>query len=251
MAEKGSFFFVSHPFLLFLRVMNGCRNIMPVIAGVVAVLLALAACGHGGMTEQAARAAVDTVEAHYKAYTTTEADLPLIAEADRRLDSRGVDRRTRVRAALYHGAVLDELGRPDSALIHYKRAEAACDTADHDLLGYINLRIAELFRCSTVADSAAIDKYKRAFDEFIAISNPQRQAQCLNGIGLSFMFTHPDSASHYILRAVTIASMAQDTLGLNNYLSSLVFFYYHNHQYLQAKNIAVQLMQRGDSTCCV
>ncbi|MBR1552324.1 MAG: hypothetical protein IJ632_08430, partial [Muribaculaceae bacterium] len=89
--------------MLFLRVMNGCRNIVHVITGVVAALLALAACGHGGMTERAARAAVDTVEARYKAYTTTEADLPLIAEADRRLDSRGVDRRTRVRAALYHG----------------------------------------------------------------------------------------------------------------------------------------------------
>ena len=221
------------------------------IAAVVALMLAVAACGHGGMTEQAARAAVDTVEAHYKAYATVEADLPLIDEADRRLDRRGVDRRTRVRAALYHGAVLDELGRADSALLHYKRAEAACDTADHDLLGYINLRIAELFRCSTVADSAAVGKYKRAFDEYIAISNPQRQAQCLNGIGLSFMFTHPDSASHYILRAVAIASMAQDPVGLNNCLSSLVFYYYHNHQYLQAKNIAVQLMQRGDSSCCV
>ena len=31
--------------------MNGCRNILPVIAGVVALMLALAACGHGGMTE--------------------------------------------------------------------------------------------------------------------------------------------------------------------------------------------------------
>ncbi|MBR1550847.1 MAG: hypothetical protein IJ632_00835 [Muribaculaceae bacterium] len=52
--------------------MNGCRNIVPVIAGVVAALLALAACGHSGMTEQTARAAVDTVEAHYKAYITTD-----------------------------------------------------------------------------------------------------------------------------------------------------------------------------------
>ena len=34
--------------------MNGCRNILPVVAAVVALMLAVAACGHGGMTEQAA-----------------------------------------------------------------------------------------------------------------------------------------------------------------------------------------------------
>ncbi len=52
--------------------MNGCRNILPVVAAVVALMLAVAACGHGGMAEQAARAAVDTVEAHYKAYATPD-----------------------------------------------------------------------------------------------------------------------------------------------------------------------------------
>ncbi len=52
--------------------MNGCRNIVPVVAAVVALMLAVAACGHGGMAEQAARAAVDTVEAHYKAYATPD-----------------------------------------------------------------------------------------------------------------------------------------------------------------------------------
>ncbi|HAP51245.1 MAG TPA: hypothetical protein DCQ56_08535, partial [Porphyromonadaceae bacterium] len=52
--------------------MNGCRNILPVVAAVVALMLAVAACGHGGMTEQAAHAAVDTVEAHYKAYATPD-----------------------------------------------------------------------------------------------------------------------------------------------------------------------------------
>ena len=35
--------------------MNGCRNISLVVAAVVALMLAVAACGHGGMTEQAAR----------------------------------------------------------------------------------------------------------------------------------------------------------------------------------------------------
>ena len=51
---------------------DGCRNILPVVAAVVALMLAVAACGHGGMTEQAAHAAVGTVEAHYKAYATTD-----------------------------------------------------------------------------------------------------------------------------------------------------------------------------------
>ncbi|MBO6250160.1 MAG: hypothetical protein J6N71_02295 [Muribaculaceae bacterium] len=186
--------------------MNGCRNILPVVA----LLLALAACGHGGMAEQAARAAVDTVEAHYKAYATVEADLPLIDEADHRLDRRGVDRRTRVRAALYHGAVLDELGRADSALIHYKRAEAACDTADHDLLGYINLRIASLYQNSFCVDTTAVHRYRRALRHYTIAEDEHYRMVCLGAIGNEYSLYRPDSAVLYLDSALEIASKLDD-----------------------------------------
>ena len=179
--------------------MNGCRNILHLMAAaVLALMLTVASCRHGGMTEQEARAAVDTVEAHYKAYTTDSADLPLIADADRRLDCRGVDRHTRARAAVYHGAVYDELGNPDSALIHYKRAETLCDTADHDLLGYINLRIASLYHAQYASDSVVLFPYFRAIKEFSKTQLTHYKATCHGAVGTIYAASNNDSALHYL-----------------------------------------------------
>ena len=221
--------------------MNGCRNILPVVAAVVAVLLALAACGHGGgMTEQAARAAVDTVEAHYKAYATTEADLPLIDEADRRLDRRGVDRRTRVRAALYHGAVLDELGRPDSALIHYKRAEALCDTADHDLLGYVNLRIAYIFQ-KEYANSTEL--FRKALHHFELDGDLYHQAMCWGEMANEYNASNKDSALMAINQAIRIASHGGfDDLAVSNRVSLCDYYFFNKKKYSAAKDSILSLL---------
>lgn len=50
------------------------------------------------------------------------------------------------RALLYRGAVLDELGRPADAMLSYKKAEFAADTADYRNLALIHLGIAEMYK---------------------------------------------------------------------------------------------------------
>ena len=229
--------------------MNRCRNIVPVVAAVVALMLAVAACGHGGMTEQAARAAVDTVEAHYKAYATTEADLPLIDEADRRLDRRGVDRRTRVRAALYHGAVLDELGRPDSALLHYKRAEATCDTADHDLLGYVNLRIASLYKNNFVGNSATLNKYKKALNHFERTDSIHYQIICLQNIGGVYRKLDMPLAYSYLKRALQLATKMVDSVNVCYTNELLARALYYDSKYLEAKEIGLKCLNNYNNFC--
>ena len=220
--------------------MNRCRNILPVVAAVVALMLAVAACGHGGMAEQAARAAVDTVEAHYKAYATVEADLPLIAAADRRLDRRGVDRRTRVRAALYHGAVLDDLGRADSALLHYKRAEAACDTADHDLLGYINLRIAYIFQ-KEYANSTEL--FRKALHHFELDGDLYHQAMCWGEMANEYNASNNDSALMAINQAIRIASHGGfDDLAVSNRVSLCDYYFFNKKNYSAAKDSILSLL---------
>ena len=41
---------------------------------------------------------------------------------------------------------MDELGHPDSAMIYYKTAEANAAPDDYSNLGFINLRIANLYQ---------------------------------------------------------------------------------------------------------
>ena len=50
------------------------------------------------------------------------------------------------RAFIYKGAVMEELGHPDSAMHYYKTAEAAAHEKDYANLGQINTRIADVFR---------------------------------------------------------------------------------------------------------
>ena len=231
--------------------MNGCRNILPVVAAavVVAQMLAVASCRHGGMTEQEARAAVDTVEAHYKAYTTDSADLPLIADADRRLDCRGVDRHTRARAAVYHGAVYDELGNPDSALIHYKRAETLCDTADHDLLGYINLRIGYLYQFHFCVDTTALSRFRQSLSRYTLANNKHYQIICLGSIGNLYNIDNLDSAYTYLSRSRKMALAINEMALFSDYEVSLAENYFRRKEYVKAKECALGIIiHNNDST---
>ena len=230
--------------------MTVSRNILPLMAAavVVALMLAVAACGHGGMAEQAARAAVDTVEAHYKAYATTEADLPLIADAARRPHCRAVDRRTRVRAALYHGAVLDELGRADSALIHYKRAEAACDTADHDLLGYINLRIASLYQMEFASDGEVLTRYQFALDNFKSCKDTHYQLVCLDAITRCYDLTDKNTAIDYADSLFRLAETHNELWYVIRAKSLLAQIHFFKREYLKANRFAVSALTMATDT---
>ncbi|MBR3451442.1 MAG: hypothetical protein IKH25_01050 [Muribaculaceae bacterium] len=103
-------------------------------------------------------------QARYKTYQDiTARDDSAITRALHWYRAHNGEREKLTRANLYKGAVMEELGHVDSAMIYYKTAEAAADTTDYANLGQINTRIADLFRLNDCSEQICFDKYKTAF----------------------------------------------------------------------------------------
>lgn len=86
-------------------------------------------------------------QARYKTYQDiTASDDSAITRALHWYRAHNGEREKFTRANLYKGAVMEELGHVDSAMIYYKTAEAAAASTDYANLGQINTRIADLYR---------------------------------------------------------------------------------------------------------
>lgn len=90
------------------------------------------------------------------------------------------------RAMLHRGTVAEEMGNPVDAIKWYRHAEANADTADHNMLGYINLRIADLYMGEYAKNERANNYAQIAINHF-------KQINC----------THYEIASILTLAALT------------------------------------------------
>ena len=109
-------------------------------------------------------------QARYKAYIPATSD----SDINRALSyykQHPKEREKLTRAYIYKGAVMEELGHPDSAMFYYKTAETSADPDNYFNLGYSNLRIAQLYQSFYVNDSAVVERMKRASRYFTAIGD--------------------------------------------------------------------------------
>ncbi len=123
-------------------------------------------------------------------------------------DSR--DREKRTRSLIYKGAVLDELGDKTAAMLWYKQAEEAAAPHDYFNLGYVNLRMASLYRKVYAESELHIDKYKKAYGYYRLANDTAYQLKCLNYIGPLYRASNQDSAYHYIFKAIDLAKKYGD-----------------------------------------
>ena len=87
-------------------------------------------------------------QARYRCYITATSDSD-INRALAYYRAHPGEREKLTRANIYKGAVMDELGHPDSAMHYYKQAEAVADTTDYFNLGYAKMRMGTLYRDHT------------------------------------------------------------------------------------------------------
>ena len=118
------------------------------------------------------------------------------------------------RSLLFKGAVLYEMGEKKEALRFYKQAESVADTSNYDFIGYVNLRMAEVYAYSYIQNQEHISKLRKALSNYKKSGNTKYQLSCLSGLSSSFRVHNMDSAYYYMDIMADLARTVGDSVKL-------------------------------------
>ena len=182
-------------------------------------------------------------QARYKCYITASSD----SDINRALDyyqHHGNEKDKLIRSYIYHGAVMEELGKPDTAMLSYKRAEVeALEKRDIFNVGYARLRMGVLYNEHHAYDGRDIEKFEQALDCFKATNNIDYQIVCLQKLGANYRQTNPDKAQKAISEAISLAQEKKDTGKIINSVSELAQLYFRLENNKSNKTAYQQLQQ--------
>ncbi len=186
-------------------------------------------------------------QARYKCYITATSDSDITRALDYYRHHSG-EREKLTRAYIYKGAVMEELGHPDSAMLYYKQAEAVVDTSDFYNLGYTNLRIAELYQSHYANDSAVVARMKKAYGYFVKTGD---SAYCVTALGTQGCFSNligEDSAIFYLEKAINLGERVNSPKRFL-YQSKLAGLHFYAGNYSRAKDLAMKIFWKGRELC--
>ncbi len=186
-------------------------------------------------------------QARYKAYIPATSD----SDINRTLayfTAHPKEREKLTRAYLYKGAILDELGFPDSAMIYYKHAEKTAAPDDHFNLGYSNMRIAQLYQRYYANDSAVVARMKIATRYFWATRDTGYLITALGTQGCYPKIVGEDTARFYLKQAISLAKQIKSSKGFQ-YQSKLAGSYFYYGDYIKAKELAMDIVRNGSDQC--
>jgi len=182
-------------------------------------------------------------QARYRCYITATSDSD-INRALAYYRAHPKEREKLTRANIYKGAVMHELGFPDSAMLYYKHAEAVADTADYFNLGYVNLRISCLFLDQVSKDSSVIVRLHRAIRYFEKLQDTTRLLQVLGNLASFTGYSQPDSAKQYLWRAIELARRFDPTQQYTHE-STLAGVYFFQNEFAEANALAMDVLRHG------
>ena len=185
-------------------------------------------------------------QARYKCYITATSD----SDINRALDyyrAHDEEREKLTRAYIYKGAVMEELGHPDSAMLYYKHAEATAAPDDYFNLGYTNLRIATLHREVFSQDTTAIFRYKEAIRYFTILNDTNYLISCYGGLGAYCGVNRPDSTEFYLSHAIDLAQKFNPSKQYT-YKSKLAGFnLFYTKDYRMANLLSMDVLRNGSN----
>ena len=169
------------------------------------------------LTDEGDRAyrALLLTQARYRCYIVATSD----SDINRALGyyrAHAREREKLTRAYIYKGAVMEELGHPDSAMFYYKQAEATADEKDYANLGQINIRIASLYRMFYGDKEICFDKYSNALKYFKLLGDKPKQQNCLFNMAGCVGITGRGNAEYYFKAAIELAVELNDSSSIVN-----------------------------------
>ena len=200
----------------------------------------------GSLTREGDRAYRDLLltQARYKCYITATSD----SDINRALDyyrRHSGEREKLTRAYIYKGAVMEELGHPDSAMFYYKHAEATAAPDDYFNLGYVKLHIATLYQDQVSQDSSAIIRLKDAIHYFSLLNDTNFLITAYGDLGTILIENNMDSSELYLIKAISLARQFNPSKQYT-YKSKLSGFYlFYKEDYLKAKELAMDVYNKG------
>ena len=214
------------------------------------------AISRDSLTSEGDRAYCDLLltQARYKAYVTATSD----SDINRALAwyrAHPADREKLTRAYIYKGAVMEELGHPDSAMLYYKTAEATAAPDDYFNLGYAKLRIGALYRDNYAMDGRQIIEFEKALDYFNNTDNVDYQLTCLINLGSLCCLHSPQKADSLLNKALSVAKMQCDTmkyiLAMQNLIKKDIYLRHYEDAHQHAVNMLSMNSQFIDATFCI
>jgi tetratricopeptide (TPR) repeat protein len=192
----------------------------------------------GSMPAEADRAyhGLLLAQARYKAYITATSD----SDINRALSyyrNHPSDREKLTRSYIYKGAVMEELGHPDSAMYYYKTAEATAVPDDYFNLGYVKYRMGYLYGSFYAMDGKDLEKYEEAVECFSHTNDTVYQIQAMNNLGCLYRETKPEEAMATFNKAMDLARQTNDTAFICAINHSKVVLLFYQGKYDEARRL--------------
>ncbi len=195
------------------------------------------------LTTQGARAyhGLLLAQARYKAYVVATSD----SDINRALSyyrAHSGEREKLTRAYIYKGAVMEELGHPDSAMYYYKSAEATAAPDDYFNLGYSKMRMGSLYNDYYSMNGREIEKYEEAIHYFRMSCDTAYLLTAMNNLACFYRDSKPKEAETLLMQASEIAISINDTNKLNYCKSALTLLFFYQERYEEAQQLIRQVI---------
>ena len=186
-------------------------------------------------------------QARYRCYITATSDSAISCALDYYRRHSG-EREKLTRAYIYKGAVMEELGHPDSAMFYYKHAEATATSSDYFNLGYINLKIGELYQNYNAADSIILRRMRKATSCFSSCGDTILMVSSIGSLGVCLRKTDKDSSIQYLEKAISLANTIH-SCNRFFYQSKLAGIYFYQNEYIKSRNLSLDIIRNGKDCC--
>ena len=189
-------------------------------------------------------------QARYKCYITATSDSD-INRALAYYRRHSGEREKLTRAYIYKGAVMEELGHPDSAMLYYKHAEATAAPDDYFNLGYVKFRIGYLYGNFYALNGKDIEKYEEAVDCFFHTNDTVYQIISLNNLGCVYRETMPNKAIFMFQQAADLAHELDDTTSIVSIYHSMIVLLYYQRKYHDAHQLIQEISHYQIEPACL
>ena len=183
-------------------------------------------------------------QARYRCYIVATSDSD-INRALAYYRSHSGEQEKLTRAYIYKGAVMEELGHPDSAMLYYKHAEATAAPDDYFNLGYAKLQMGALYNSYYSMGGKETLKYEEALECYRLAQDSIYMLVCLNNLGCLYRETKPDSAKLLLQEAYTLARQLRDTTRILYNSWSLIQLDYSQGRYEEARQLISKTASYG------